>query len=105
MSRGTVLAGKHLSITHSEESPPDALSVQVSSMVGYSRVVGTPCGLNRIDIRLRCGAWHIISDGFELIPNEAYAGLSAASLGEHEFIYNFLGSELGTAGVASVIKI
>lgn len=41
----------------------------------------------------------------ELIPNEAYAGLSAVSLAEHEFIYNFLGSELRTAGVASVIKI
>lgn len=39
-------------------------------------------------------------DGFELIPNEA-----AASLGEHEFIYHFLGSELRTAGVASVMKI
>lgn len=59
-SRGKVSAGKHLSMTHSEESPPDALSVQVSSTVGYSRVVGTPCGSSRIDIRLRRGAWHMM---------------------------------------------
>lgn len=58
MSRGKVSAGKHLSVTHSEESPPDALSVQVSSTVGYSRVVGTPCGSSRIDIGLRRGARH-----------------------------------------------